>query len=77
MGASSGKLPVVVFVYGGAYVFGSKDSLQPELPFYDGTGLISQSGNNMIFVAMNYRVGAFGFLAGITMENEGTPNAGF
>ncbi|KAI2780355.1 alpha/beta-hydrolase [Daldinia loculata] len=70
LGASSGKLPVVVFVYGGAYVFGSKDSLQPELPFYDGTGLISQSGNNMIFVAMNYRVGAFGFLAGITMENE-------
>ncbi|KAI1806311.1 alpha/beta-hydrolase [Daldinia bambusicola] len=72
----SEKLPVVVFVYGGAYVFGSKDSLQPELPFYDGTGLISQSGNNMIFVAMNYRVGAFGFLAGTTMENEGIPNAG-
>ncbi|KAI1472253.1 alpha/beta-hydrolase [Daldinia caldariorum] len=73
---SSEKLPVVVFVCGGAYVFGSKDSLQPELPFYDGTGLISQSGNNMIFVAMNYRVGAFGFLAGTTMENEGVPNAG-
>ncbi|KAI1476230.1 alpha/beta-hydrolase [Daldinia eschscholtzii] len=70
------KLPVVVFVYGGAYVFGSKDSLQPELPFYDGTGLISQSDNNMIFVAMNYRVGAFGFLAGTTMENEGIPNTG-
>ncbi|KAF3054887.1 Lipase 2 [Daldinia childiae] len=30
----------------------------------------------MIFVAMNYRVGAFGFLAGTTMENEGTPNTG-
>ncbi|XXG95426.1 hypothetical protein Hte_001688 [Hypoxylon texense] len=72
----SQKLPVVVFVYGGAYVFGSKDSLQPELPFYDGTGLVSQSGNNMIFAAMNYRVGAYGFLAGTTMEKEGTPNAG-
>ncbi|KAI2617823.1 alpha/beta-hydrolase [Hypoxylon sp. NC1633] len=70
------KLPVVVFVYGGAYVFGSKDSLQPELPFYDGTGLVAQSGNNMIFVAMNYRVGAYGFLAGTTMEKEGVPNAG-
>ncbi|KAI4864128.1 alpha/beta-hydrolase [Hypoxylon rubiginosum] len=72
----SQKLPVVVFVYGGAYVFGSKDSLQPELPFYDGTGLVAQSGNNMIFVAMNYRVGAYGFLAGTTMEKEGVPNAG-
>ncbi|KAI6091497.1 alpha/beta-hydrolase [Hypoxylon rubiginosum] len=72
----SQKLPVVVFVYGGAYVFGSKDSLQPELPFYDGTGLVAQSGNKMIFVAMNYRVGAYGFLAGTTMEKEGVPNAG-
>lgn len=67
---------MVVFVYGGAYVFGSKDSLQPELPFYDGTGLVAQSGNKMIFVAMNYRVGAYGFLAGTTMEKEGVPNAG-
>lgn len=72
----SQKLPVVVFVYGGAYVFGSKDALQPELPLYDGTGLLAQSGNNMIFVAMNYRVGAYGFLAGTTMEKEGLPNAG-
>ncbi|KAI8957846.1 Alpha/Beta hydrolase protein [Daldinia sp. FL1419] len=57
------KLPGTVFAYGGAYVFESKDSLQLELPFYGGTGLVSQSGNNMIFVAMNYR-------------NEGTLSAG-
>ncbi|KAI0169237.1 alpha/beta-hydrolase [Hypoxylon sp. FL1284] len=72
----SQKLPVLVFIYGGAYVFGSKDSLEPELPFYDGTGLVAQSDNNMIYVAMNYRVGAYGFLAGTTMEKEGLPNAG-
>ncbi|KAJ9151183.1 Alpha/beta-hydrolase [Pleurostoma richardsiae] len=70
------KLPVVVFVYGGGYVFGSKDSLQPELPFYDGSGMIEQSNNGMIFVAMNYRLGAYGFLAGSTMEKDGLPNAG-
>ncbi|ORY61347.1 Alpha/Beta hydrolase protein [Pseudomassariella vexata] len=70
------KLPVLAFIYGGAYVFGSKDALQPELPLYDGSGMMGQSGNNMIFVAMNYRVGAYGFLAGTTMEKEGTPNAG-
>jgi carboxylesterase type B len=70
------KLPVVVWVYGGAYVFGSKDSLQPELPFYDGSGMIDQANNGIIFVAMNYRMGAYGFLAGTTMERDGLPNAG-
>ncbi|KAH9907330.1 Alpha/Beta hydrolase protein [Xylariomycetidae sp. FL2044] len=76
IGNPSMKLPVVVYIYGGAYAFGSKDSLMPDLPFYDGTGLVAQSSNNMIFVTMNYRVGAYGFLDGTTMEKEGTPNAG-
>jgi carboxylesterase type B len=70
------KLPVAVWIYGGAYLFGSKDTLQPELPFYDGSGIIGKANNNMIFVAMNYRLGTYGFLAGTTMEREGTPNAG-
>ncbi|OIW24387.1 alpha/beta-hydrolase [Coniochaeta ligniaria NRRL 30616] len=70
------KLPVVVWIYGGAYVFGSKDTLQPELPFYDGSGLMGAASNGIIFVAMNYRLGAYGFLAGTTMERDGLPNAG-
>ncbi|KAJ2892035.1 Lipase 2 [Zalerion maritima] len=70
------KLPVMVYVYGGGFVFGSKDSMQPDLPFYDGSGMIDQSGKNMIFVSINYRLGAYGFLAGNTMEKEGLPNAG-
>ncbi|KAK3332026.1 Alpha/Beta hydrolase protein [Cercophora scortea] len=70
------KLPVVVWIYGGAYLFGSKDTLQPQLPFYDGSGMMGQASNNMIFVAMNYRLGAYGFLAGTTMEREALPNAG-
>lgn len=69
-------LPVIVWIYGGAYVFGSKDSFQPLLPFYDGSGLIYESSNDIIFVTMNYRLGVFGFLSGTTMENEGLPNAG-
>lgn len=73
---TTAKLPVVVWIFGGAYVLGSKDSDIPELPFYDGSGLINQSGGNMIFIAMNYRLGAYGFLAGTTMEREGLPNAG-
>lgn len=69
-------LPVVVWIFGGGYVLGSKDIYQPTLPFYDGTGLIRQSGNNMIFITFNYRLGAFGFLAGSSMEKGGLPNAG-
>jgi carboxylesterase type B len=69
------KLPVVVYIYGGGYVLGSKDTYQPLLPFYDGSGLMGQSGNNMIFVTLNYRLGAFGWLAGTSMEKDGLPNA--
>ena len=69
-------LPVIHWIFGGGYLFGSKDGLEPELPFYDGSGMITQSGNNVIFVASNYRLGAFGFLAGTTMEEQGLPNAG-
>ena len=70
------SLPVIHWFYGGGYVLGSKNQLQPALPFYDGSGLITQSGNNVIFVASNYRLGAFGFLAGTTMEKNGLSNAG-
>ena len=37
---------------------------------------MTQSGNNVIFVASNYRIGAFGWLAGTTLEQTGLPNAG-
>jgi carboxylesterase type B len=74
---STSKLPVIHWFYGGGFVFGSKDMLEgATLPFYDGTGMIKQSGNNVIYVASNYRLGAFGFLAGSTMEKDGLPNAG-
>ncbi len=33
-------------------MFGSKDSLQPTIPYYDGSGMIGLSNNNMIFVTM-------------------------
>ncbi|KAK3366297.1 carboxylesterase family protein [Lasiosphaeria ovina] len=58
------KLPVIVWIYGGAYAFGSKD-LGGGLPVY-----------TAIFVAGNYRLGAFGWLAGSYMQDKGQPNAG-
>jgi carboxylesterase type B len=70
------KLPVVVYIFGGGYLMGSKDPYQPSLPFYDGSGMIDQSGGNIIFVSFNYRLGTYGWLAGTTMEKTGLPNAG-
>ena len=52
------KLPVVSWFYGGAYIFGGKDSYGDILPVYDGTGVIQESAGNVIFVASNYRVGS-------------------
>ncbi|MBF0319330.1 MAG: carboxylesterase family protein [Nitrospirae bacterium] len=51
----SGSLPVMVFIYGGAFIFGTSSS-----PTYDGAYLASQQ--NVVLVTFNYRVGAFGFL---------------
>ena len=50
------KLPVISWFYGGAFIFGGKDSYGDVLPLYDGTGLLQESGGNVIFVASNYRV---------------------
>lgn len=50
------KLPVISWFYGGAYIFGAKDQFGDLLPLYQGTGLIQQSGGNVIFVSSNYRV---------------------
>ena len=50
------RLPVISWFYGGGYTNGGKDEYGDVLPFYDGTGLIQESGGNVIFVASNYRV---------------------
>ncbi|MFD3838502.1 carboxylesterase/lipase family protein [Streptomyces sp. NPDC058642] len=47
--------PVMVWIYGGAYKFGSSDD-----PAYDGGRLSSEGG--IVVVTLNYRVGIEGFL---------------
>ncbi|KAH9905108.1 Alpha/Beta hydrolase protein [Xylariomycetidae sp. FL2044] len=72
-------VPVVVWFFGGAYEFGAKSAFGSELPFYHGDGLIEAAaalGEEFIFVAGNYRLGAFGWLSGPTMEERGRTNAG-
>lgn len=51
----SSKLPVVVYIYGGAFFVGSA-----SMPLYGGE-TIARKG--VIYVAANYRVGVFGFMA--------------
>ncbi|EPS41516.1 hypothetical protein H072_4565 [Dactylellina haptotyla CBS 200.50] len=65
------NLPVMFWLYGGGYSLGSKNFF-----IYNGTPLMKSAQNNMIFVAPNYRMGAYGFLAGPTVEQQGVPNAG-
>ena len=58
-------------------MFGSKADFNPkEFPLYTGTGPINAAKGGAIFVAGNYRLGAFGWMAGTYMENHATPNAG-
>jgi len=60
--------------------FGAKDAgFGQGMPFYNATGLLRTAhatGRDFIFVTGNYRLGAFGWLAGPTMEEHATPNAG-
>jgi para-nitrobenzyl esterase len=56
------KLPVMVWVYGGAYTEGSG-----SMPLSDGNNLAKKG---VIVVTFNYRVGAFGFLSHPELTKE-------
>lgn len=79
-GNHTSSLPVAVYIYGGAFTFGAKDAgFDVGMPLYDATGIMRAAhtaGRDIVFVTGNYRLGAFGWLAGPTMEEFGTPNAG-
>lgn len=64
-------LPVMVWVYGGGFIFGST-----SVPLNDGAKLASKTG--CIVVSITYRVGVFGFLGSrqLAKEGEGTGNYG-
>jgi carboxylesterase type B len=74
--AKKGKgAAVLVWIYGGGYTAGSKGSYNAA------NGLLarSQDGEDdegLIYVALNYRLGAFGWLSGPTFQENGTANAG-
>ncbi|OTA90876.1 hypothetical protein M434DRAFT_22705 [Hypoxylon sp. CO27-5] len=66
-------LPVLIWVYGGGYSSGEKTGNGKFNP----AGLLAASGGEpgFIFVAMNYRLGAFGWLGGDEVGADGTVNS--
>lgn len=61
------KLPVMVWIYGGGFQFGSSADAR-----YDGSQLASKG---VVLVSLNYRMGLFGFLALSELDKEG-PSSG-
>ncbi|KAH9840444.1 putative secreted lipase [Teratosphaeria destructans] len=69
---SNSSLPVVFWIFGGGFEFGSTS-------MYDGSNFVTKSielGADVIYVAVNYRVSGFGFLAGSELAAEHATNLG-
>ena len=66
---TSSKLPVYFFIQGGGFASDSN-------PNYNGSGLLEASAMNIVVVNLNYRVGAYGFLAGQEILEGGSLNNG-
>lgn len=66
---AASKLPVFVEIHRGGYTTGSA----PTTPGY---AMVNQSKGNLIFVQVQYRLGAFGFLNSPEVRQDGTANAG-
>ncbi|EHK96697.1 putative Lipase 5 [Glarea lozoyensis 74030] len=66
------KLPVLFWIYGGGFELGST-------AMYDGSSLVQESidtNKPIMFVAVNYRVGGFGFMPGAEILKDGSSNLG-
>ena len=66
---ASEKRPVMVWIYGGGFQFGSS-AMSP----YDGSKLAAEG---VVVVTFNYRLGVFGFLALSELDSEGTLSGNF
>jgi para-nitrobenzyl esterase len=58
----SAKLPVIVWIHGGAFIFGAGG-----LPIYDGRPMAKKGA---VFVSINYRLAQLGFFAHPALEKE-------
>ncbi|KAL9094046.1 MAG: hypothetical protein Q9165_003716 [Trypethelium subeluteriae] len=65
----SSSLPVVAFIHGGGYDQGSAEA-------YPGFGEVNSSNGNLIWVSIQYRLSAYGFLSSEEVRDNGNANAG-
>ncbi|KAJ1557153.1 hypothetical protein HK405_000688, partial [Cladochytrium tenue] len=61
-------LPVMFWIHGGGYINGGANVA--------GTNVVARSNNSVVFVDVQYRLGALGFLASATLDADGDPNVG-
>lgn len=69
---AASKLPVLYWIYGGGFEFGATSQ-------YEATPLVLDAiatGMPIIFVAVNYRLGGFGFMPGKEVLADGASNLG-
>jgi carboxylesterase type B len=69
MNPISTMLPVVVQFPGGGYVHGGSTT-------FPGDAMVNRSSGSLIYVQTQYRLGAFGFLGGKAVAENGVLNAG-
>lgn len=67
---ANAKLPVVVWVFGGAFQYGGAATYPGDKWVRDSINL----GEPVVFVTFNYRLGPFGFLGGNAIADEGSGN---
>lgn len=67
-GAAEGSLPVLVWIHGGGYGAGNGR--------VDFTSLLAANEREFVAVSIQYRLGAFGFLASDEVYRKGVVNAG-
>ncbi|TIA38171.1 hypothetical protein D6C78_04200 [Aureobasidium pullulans] len=63
------SLPVIIQIHGGGYTMGSSTSS-------DGSQLVGRSDGSVIYVQIQYRLGAYGFLGASIVREDGVANAG-
>jgi carboxylesterase type B len=65
----SSSLPVMVMIHGGGFTQGSSYALP-------GSALVDTASGSMIYVSLQYRLGAFGFLSSADVRENGQANVG-
>lgn len=70
--SADAKLPVLVWIYGGAFVFGGSSSYAGEVYVKESMDM----NTPVIYVSINYRLGPWGFLGGKEAAADNNTNAG-